>query len=376
MKFSEAFKSPILSLPKETKENYENELTLLLRDYLVVIKEINDFKSINGLHHKSTNKSITNNQENFIQGIIKTIEEYYKGNTGKSYSIFSRTLNNRFANEKSMIKIKTYKQNDFFYRMRVKEDNYIFSKDEMFHIPFHMRHIISTQRFSIPGFPSLYLGETAYICWEELKRPDLNKLQVSKYELIKNLRLIDLTFNVTENENKLDFDYYKQLMIWPLIASCSYKVKHNNASFKAEYIIPQFLLQWVNERNDFDDEKHQIDGIKYNSTHLKDTHNKNYGEISNIVLPVKSNLSEGYCMKLLDYFNVSDPISYNTIQLANSGGHNQLFSRNEFDHINRKLPLYSVANRTLNYGDSIFGQFEYYLEDLDRLNKKSITWIA
>ncbi|WP_052675768.1 hypothetical protein [Paenibacillus sp. IHBB 10380] len=52
--------------------------------------------------------------------------------------------------------------------------NHSLTRQEMFHIPFELKGRAATQRYSIPGLPSLYLGSSCYICWEELHRPDLN----------------------------------------------------------------------------------------------------------------------------------------------------------------------------------------------------------
>ena len=29
---------------------------------------------------------------------------------------------------------------------------------------------VSTNRYSVPGFPALYLGDTTYVCWEEFNK--------------------------------------------------------------------------------------------------------------------------------------------------------------------------------------------------------------
>ncbi len=33
---------------------------------------------------------------------------------------------------------------------------------EMSHIPFELNHLVSNERFSISGFPSLYMGSSVY----------------------------------------------------------------------------------------------------------------------------------------------------------------------------------------------------------------------
>ena len=54
------------------------------------------------------------------------------------------------------------------YRMRISKET--LSKEKMFHVPFNMREKVSSARFSIPGFPCLYLGTSLEVCWNEIKR--------------------------------------------------------------------------------------------------------------------------------------------------------------------------------------------------------------
>ena len=63
-----------------------------------------------------------------------------------------------------------------------------YSRKKLFHIPFELRHIVATQRYSIPGLPCLYLGSSLWACWEELGRPDFNKLHVARFALAADMR--------------------------------------------------------------------------------------------------------------------------------------------------------------------------------------------
>ena len=48
------------------------------------------------------------------------------------------------------------------YRLRTDHlDTY--NDGELFHVPFEKREFVSTQRFSIPGYPALYLSELLYV---------------------------------------------------------------------------------------------------------------------------------------------------------------------------------------------------------------------
>src|SRR5690606_27062195 len=204
--------------------------------------------------------------------------------------------------------------------------NYPYQKKEMFHIPFELRNKVSTQRFSIPGFPSLYLGRTIYICWEELNRPSIDKIQAIRYKNIKPLKLLDLTPPIKDCED-ID-ELYRFFMTFPLIMCCSVKVKDTSDTFKPEYIIPQLLLQWI-RNND------SLDGIQYKSTHITSKVFNDSTELINIVLPVKTNDESGICKKLVAYFESTEVISWNLHQFA-TGGQVFIYNREEGEVVNKK----------------------------------------
>jgi len=89
----------------------------------------------------------------------------------------------------------------FIFKARVQregEESLAIRKD-MFHIPFEKRHLISGQRFSAHGVPSVYLGETIYDCYLELGKPNIDNFWVSLFWFplsndVIPIKLIDLTF--------------------------------------------------------------------------------------------------------------------------------------------------------------------------------------
>ncbi|MGG2305084.1 hypothetical protein ACE4Z6_27055, partial [Salmonella enterica] len=89
---------------------------------------------------------------------------YYDGRPFLAYQEFSKTMETRVSKYSKMLNIRKYSPNQNFYRIREKNDNQVYSSNEMFHIPFQLRGKVITQRYSIPGFPSLYLGTSLYVC--------------------------------------------------------------------------------------------------------------------------------------------------------------------------------------------------------------------
>lgn len=198
------------------------------------------------------------------------------------------------------------------YKMRTG-GNTSYSADEMFHIPFDKRGLVKTNRYSIPGLPCVYLGNTPLICWEELGRPDLNSVQTSLFIPQEDIHYIDLGVTPSFVRDYIKSVFTKNygdpncltellsslktyLQIWPLIFVCSIRVRHSNDAFKPEYIIPQMLLQWV-RRNDYD-------GIAYFSTKIDNYSLENNWIYTNYAFPVQTLEPQGHCNKLRSKFRM------------------------------------------------------------------------
>lgn len=85
------------------------------------------------------------------------------------------------------------------YRVR-KSDSVLRERKDLFHIPFKLRHRVSAMRFSVSGLPCLYLGTSIFVCWQEMGKPDFDKLYISSF--ISNndnshVRILDLGYNLT-----------------------------------------------------------------------------------------------------------------------------------------------------------------------------------
>lgn len=210
------------------------------------------------------------------------------------------------------------------YKMRTGT-NHIYSVDEMFHIPFEKRGLVSTQRYSIPGLPCLYLGSSPLTCWEEVGKPDLNTVQTSLFLAREELSFLDFSmppvavcehvkfmFQMTYGKSSLE-GLYKDLRtyinLWPLIAACSIRVQNPKHAFKPEYIIPQLLLQWVRRSANYD-------GVCYFSTKISDYSLQNYSLYRNYAFPVKDCKPEGQCEQLRSKFDaITRPAPWQMFQL-------------------------------------------------------------
>lgn len=301
MTFLEIIRHASTNLPIEqsSKVDFREILKRRLTDFDKMVQESDNLsEAVGGVELKPGH--IKKKSALLVKGILNTIDAYYKGNLDIAYDLLSSALKD--ANITGYLnKDYQFPANANFYRIRLTNGNYPLHKKELFHIPFELRGKVATQRYSIPGLPSLYLSNSLYVAWEELRRPDFNEIQSVRFVNKRPLTMLDLTSTVycrndhfTDNTSYGWYLLYK-VMIWPLVAACSVKVRNPTDTFKPEYIIPQLLLRWVN--------KTAIDGIMYSSTHIDLNTGKHQGEFQNFVLPVKTfDKDSGYCTRLKNLF--------------------------------------------------------------------------
>ena len=357
MTYQEIFKNSHLLLPKAIPKSktYRSFLYDLFDKYLELLESINPKNiQIQRFKNRTNIANTINIQKNFISGLKESIELYLDGKPAQAYDVFSKIIEYRKGKFSRILNIGTLDENQTFYRIRIKKENFALGSLEMFHIPFELRGKVTTHRYSIPGFPSLYLGKTLYVAWEELNRPRLDSFQSVMLKSIKPIKYLDLTA-IDWGKDNLNLKAYSYLMTWPLIAACSLKVKDYSDHFKAEYIIPQLLLQWIRENED-------LDGIKYNSTHIETGILKTTGELYNLVLPVKENKDEGYCKHLTGLFEMTETISWQLLEYAMGG---EIFDEPSEDEVNRKIPTIEIIKgRKYPYSYSALGSMESYLDGM------------
>lgn len=168
---------------------------------------------------------------------------------------------------------------DKFYRVRgVEEKNSDIQNNpnELFHIPLSKKAFTNNERFSIAGFPSLYLSSMLPLAWQECGYPTKYYYSEFQYE-----KLCGATNRDKENELKFLALYspdeiymwgstvkYNNFNLWlevilryikqyPLILACSFVNHSGKVSYKQEYIVPQMLMQWVQRNCD------KVQGISY-----------------------------------------------------------------------------------------------------------------
>lgn len=281
------------------------------------------------------------------------------------------------------------------YKGRVNGENpYVsYSYEDMFHIPLNLRKFTSTQRYSIPGIPCIYLAQNSYVVWKEMKMPRFDTLSISAFKITNNdLKMIDLTypFNVI-NDLITDPDEFKKeyerpndtisakyiidnLSLYPLTVAVSIKCKEDNRKFKSEYVIPQLLMYAL---------KNDIIGIAYHSNEIP-TSNNMYA--TNLAIPiidynpgeifgnVKKNIEVTEPINF-DYFNKfynNDKVLNNYNSYAKGISGDQIFSNVQpLSTFNKMISTWKNASyeKDVVYSQTPFYNFDDYILYLKNFNK-------
>lgn len=250
-----------------------------------------------------------------IDNLQLVVEFYYEGRVLDASEQFNRAMQNLFFS--SIKPTLTITVNTTLYRARI-EGEHAWKKNDLFHVPFQKRNFVSTNRYSIPGFPALYLGDSTYVCWEEYNRYRLRDLYFSKFSNNRPLTVINIEsfndFKRTLNKYPIGLRLpylLRYIVTFPLTIACTRKVLEQKGNFKPEYIIPQLLLQFVSAKFS------HIDGIRFPSSKVN-YNNLKWVNAYNYVFPVKCNKKEGFCDQLMDTFYLTQPTSLELEEISDN----------------------------------------------------------
>lgn len=245
-----------------------------------------------------------------------------------------------------------------FFKARVASEKIIIK--DMLHIPFDKRSLVSTQRFSIPGIPCIYLSTTSFGCWLELGTPESDIFQVSSFKIPTNLKVLNLCIRWkfiegmiklanTKEEREVIFDFYE---IYPLVIATSYHIREINRKFKSEYIISQIVMQVCNEL--------KIDGIAYLSKRITDYYA--YPQAVNLAISVPYNVDLLYWEKANEVL-ITEPVRFSDfceMKIANQGIAQFSSYVNEIYKNSLNNDIW-IAGNEMKYTDTKFSAFDEYL---------------
>lgn len=149
------------------------------------------------------------------------------------------------------------------YKIRANDKYELYDEYGMCHIPLELTHLTKNERFSISGLPSLYLGSSVYGSWVETDCPRIETANIALFEPKLDVRFLDLCW--PDEFEPFEFEKIKQI---PLILACDIPVKYPESTFKAEYSIPQLVLEAMVKYRE-EHEKNNLLGIRYTSVKRK-----------------------------------------------------------------------------------------------------------
>lgn len=296
--------------------------------------------------------------------LIRAVEHYLNGFPSKAYNSISGAME-KLMDQPLYVYPKDVENNTLdLFRAACVSDNLPYPRERLFHTPYSMRAKTATNRYSISGYPSLYLGTSLNLCCEEVNYSrqrtlgicsrfkincrsrsyadhiDINviELAVKPQDLLPEPVFegqIGRTFRGGQLESKSVRSAY--LLWYPLIAACSYIRVNKKDPFAAEYIIPQLLMQWVRSRmappwrGSSANKTSRLIGIRYFSCASQRASDMGF----NYVFPTsgeKGLFSPDYCPVLANTFQLTAPRYLHEYKNI-SACENALRAANDFDYI-------------------------------------------
>lgn len=273
--------------------------------------------------------------------------------------------------------------------------------EEFFHVPFSKRHLVGSQRFSIPGLPLLYMGSSALTVEKELEANSSFDLEYSiflpNYSNFYSSRIFSLRNNINDLLEKNlpglmdggvhypysgDGDYSYKTRFIPeiqaniLLQMCTFPTEFKK-SFIPEYVIPQMLTVALQEN--------QFDGLCFPSTKcfesLKDNHRFSSHHLNFVLFTEYSPVCD-YDRKLIGRFytftfkrkdNISKKEVLDAVEKVCELNRNSDINNNEFimPLVRAKLQIEYLENSSIEgikYFDTDTGKTELSLY-LDMANE-------
>lgn len=326
--FLDLMKNEQLHLPlRWDGKNFETALSELLDAY------ISELRSYYELHQNRDGYSHINvdiPEIASICGEIKScIQEYHNGFPARAFIIMSQIMEKLIQTPLDIYQktgaIDQFNEDQLrLYRIRKVECGITYKREDIFHVPATARSMISTCRYSIAGYPSLYLTTSIKLGLEETtesrKKTIAARFKLERSQPKLDIKVLELGIKPQDfirRELRLDSDgkgrYIASdklrspvvretyLKWYPIIAACSFVRANRAAPFASEYIIPQLLMQWVRTQS----RRNSLMGIRYFSCASIRASEMGF----DYVFPVNNCDYDGkYCTVLREAFLLTKPV--------------------------------------------------------------------
>lgn len=297
-KWVETFNQTTPANEKEVVEDYINRLLQFYQKQLHLL-------SVCPVQSQADWERVLTEIESLCQIISECLAYYSQARIADSINL----LHDCLAGNPNLLVLTISPDNDIdrvWYRMRLQEKGKrVFPAKEMFHIPFNLRHKVSLARYSVSGYPCLYISRSIWANWEEMHEPRLSDFSVSRLELQKSIQVLDLRVPLWNDEID-EVSILRQLYTIPLVLACSVRTRYPDDNFKPEYIIPQLVMLAITYPDI------NVMGCAYTSTMRNPVFIwPDVKLLDNISLPVMSvNNATPLCPHLTSLFKISNSTNY------------------------------------------------------------------
>lgn len=199
------------------------------------------------------------------------------------------------------------------YRVRRSE---CAEQKKLFHIPFEERYKVSSMRYSIPGYPMLYMSGSLATAYTEIF-PDkgLHEFTYARFSNKTDLYLWDMCF---PDPDSSPFEFYRFFVFFPLFLACAIDVWHENGAYKPEYALPQLFTQFIKSFRYPLAPNGRLDGICYLPPVLENGASIDSLDVKNYAFVVDgASLPKGYDTHLAEKFLMTNPKRFGKKEFSN-----------------------------------------------------------
>lgn len=280
--------------------------------------------------------------ESFKKELTEGIKSNLEGQTSSGLDKIYKLL---FHSKIPSVNTVVVPEKHNFYRMRPTDKYELFDRDGMFSMPFQLLENQDTMRYNEQGYSCLYLANSLYLSWEETRRPDITKVNFSRYQNQRKISLLDLTIPVFFTKSRDFLSAFLALL-------CCANVDNDRKKYKFEYVVPNMVLDAVIRAN-FDG-KCALDGIRYISA-------KRFGA-DRLEFENQTELMYDYVFPSMEFgYKGHSKKLRNLFKLTNG--------RSLFLYNLHKVSIKRLPAMTTSYKDTIFYELEQLsmLESLEKI---------
>lgn len=316
-------------------ERFEDSLLEYKNNFLTELKYLNSIRKCekhNTLNYQTIvwatrlQQTINRikNKTDFFNSIIDCYIQWVSGSTVNSINSLDKILNdNDILSSREQIDTSIY--------FRGRKSQSLLTKEDLYHIPFNKRYLISNQRYSLTGQPIFYFGLSILDVLAELRVSANSFEEVNFSSFIvtdSSFKIFDFTNpfqseisainNILKSvpDGKISYSdtifgdnltkHTKGFYKYILLCISSFRRTIESSNFIEEYVIPQMLTE-ITRKNDFD-------GILFPSTRINKEiaystekfHVSKYKE--NLALFTEYQREEVFDNNLINKFLISKPI--------------------------------------------------------------------